>query len=264
MNEEQILEAFRRNIAGIATRLEQCSEDSSESYEYLGQILNSAWVILNDLVEFEIPEIILVDSWGVPPIYYDKNGRVIIAKTKSLVRSLVVSRRDINVDVVSILFFMLMHELGHHQLHVMGVEPRPDVKSSRYLKLYSKFEDYAISRVLRGDTYRRIEQKVLSFSAIQLCRILKIELFDRLFDWHLRYLARTLLSRYIDYVSTVALVIALGYLSLREIVNVSSLPDNIVRFIQIIADDMTRINRNNLLSIPSISYESWMRCLANT
>lgn len=193
-----------------------------------------------------------------PSIFYNKSESTIVIRPRALIKDLVLYSECANVDAADALFYVMLHEYGHHKLNLMGINPMDLTESKRYMVIYSKFEDYAISRILMGDTYRRIERKILVYNAKRSCEVLEMSIIGSLLDWHIDYLARTLITKLMDNISTIALADALDYLRLEDIS--MGIPEKVIEMAKNISSTMRKISKETIRLIPLLAYDSWLRC----
>ncbi|MEM0500421.1 MAG: hypothetical protein QXY59_05280 [Candidatus Korarchaeota archaeon] len=136
-----------------------------------------------------------------------------------------------------------------------------DIDSRVYYVIYFKFEDFVISRFLRKGVYRNIESKILSFNALRSLESLSMGIIDSLFEWHISYLARSMVTRLMSNIATVALASALGYLNLYS-VDVS-VPGRIMNIIEVIEFNMRQVSENRIEAIPDLAYRTCYECYKN-
>jgi len=190
-------------------------------------------------------------------VFYDKSLFTVFVRPDALLKDLILYYSCAGVDPIDALFYVFIHEYGHHQLNTMGVSPPEGISSRGYYAIYRKFEDYAVSKFLRGETYRRIEKKILVFNAMRSYESLAVRLIDDLFQWRIDYLARSLITKLMDAISTVALAKALSYM---EIENMFELPRRILNLIGILSSKMRQIQKTKLGLIPKLAYDAWFSC----
>jgi len=78
-------------------------------------------------------------------------------------------RNDTGIPYEDLLWYLVSHEKGHYELKQKGLRPL-DPENEEYMMLYTRFEDYAISRFLRSkdEKYIRIERSILRAEARRL------------------------------------------------------------------------------------------------
>jgi|GEM_PF-4546847 len=191
-------------------------------------------------------------------VFYDKLLLTIFVNPELLAKDLMLYYSCVGVDPIDALFYIFMHEYGHHQLNIMSLNPITNIESRGYYAIYCKFEDYVISKFLREDQYRKIESRILLFNALRSYEALSISLIDNLFEWHIDYLARTIITKYMDNIATVALALALDYLETRKIV--SGIPERVSDVIKTIETYMRQVSEDEIKLIPKLAYKAWFDC----
>lgn len=192
--------------------------------------------------------------------YYDRQSSTIFVNPISLVKDLSLYQSCAGVDPIDALFYVFMHEYGHHQINMMKIKPM-DVDSRVYYAIYFKFEDLVISKFLRTSLYRSIETKILSFNALRSYESLAVGIVDDLFEWRISYLARSLITRLMSNIATVALASVLGYIDLGSLK--VSIPKKIIDTIRVIAFYMQQVSEDRIELIPDIAYRACFECYKN-
>ncbi|MEX0569332.1 MAG: hypothetical protein Q6363_009310 [Candidatus Njordarchaeota archaeon] len=191
-------------------------------------------------------------------IFYDKDNFRVVVIIGRFLETCEVYEKCIGLSFSDVLTYMTLHEIGHHQLNLIEVAPKNNVDSARYFVIYSMFEDYIISRYLRGDIYRELEKKIIKFEATQACRKLDIKILrDRSF-WKAGHVMRAFVARWVDQIALIGLAVALNYIDQKDL----DLPENIKNLILLIADSMEKITEDKIKKAPNIAYDAWLEYLA--
>ena len=227
------------------------------------ELLRRLLFYINELVVVPKPlKMIIKEMNHHPPICYDKNKRAMVVDPNKILDYIYLLINCTDLGFIDILFYFVLHEFGHYQLDIDGITPPKNVYSPRFLSLYSKFEDYAISKLIRGDRYRAIEEIILRFNALRFCREMSIPLLKMLPIWHLNYLSRSIITRSIDKIATIALAYALSYLDLQTILCQFDVPNGVLMRIELISSNMTKIDSHNIGSLPEIAYSTWIKFIS--
>ncbi len=248
--EQELLEVLSRSDRG----------EKEKASSLLMRVIDSVLYKMEGIIDMKIPEITYINNIAVrSPIIYTKSRNLIHVDTEKFVECLVIYKICAGLTPIETLYYSILHELGHYQLDKMGINPPANMKSPRFQALYSKFEDYAISRFLRGENYRVIEEKLLRFNALRSCKAVSIPMLKLIWDQGLGYLVRSILNRNVENISTIALAVALGYIDEKTIETKYGVPSIVISRIRLIAENLARIDRDNISKIPEISCETWVK-----
>ncbi|MCR8433665.1 MAG: hypothetical protein QXH55_04345 [Candidatus Korarchaeota archaeon] len=261
--EEELLLALKRDVPRnlIIILLENLNSDSGDVVRCaIKHLLEDIGTRFSDMIGAIKIKFLDKPRLKDLPIYYDRRSSTIFVNSVLLAKDLLLYYSCASVDPIDVLFYVFMHEYGHHQINMMGIKPM-DIDSRVYYVIYFKFEDFVISRFLRKGVYRNIESKILSFNALRSLESLSMGIINSLFEWHISYLARSMVTRLMSNIATVALASALGYLNLYS-VDVS-VPGRIMNIIEVIEFNMRQVSENRIEAIPDLAYRTCYECYKN-
>ncbi len=245
-------ETLSEEILSVTT---ECHPLRDECIKHISCLIARVWSVLRRVYAEDTPRLAIA-GLGIRPkhaMYYSKSSKTIVIRPERLMNAIDIYWKMLHLRPEETLFFYILHELGHYELDMLGASPM-EVESIGYLRLHSKFEDYAISKILRGHTYRAIEKKILRFEAARVLSSLDEALISRLRRWQLGYLRRGLMARMIENLGLLGLVIALEYMRLSDL----GCGAPILRLIRAITRHMRLITRGNIRSLGKISYRAWI------
>jgi len=93
-------------------------------------------------------------------IVYNREKQAIRVDPVVFAYNLEDAHKNTNIAYEKLLLYFVDHEKGHFELQQQGLQPTLR-KNRIYMTLYSRFEDYAISRFLRSGDYLATEKAVL-------------------------------------------------------------------------------------------------------
>ena len=146
-------------------------------------------------------------------IVYNRERKVIRVDPIVFPRNLRDEHKETGIPYKDLIWYFVEHEKGHFELQKLGLEPSLP-ENGMYMTLYTRFEDYMISRFLRENKYVQIEREVLKSESKG-----GVHTFND--------------------ICVNALGVALGYLKLEKI----GVKDSILKHIRLISSKMNEVER---------------------
>ena len=165
-------------------------------------------------------------------IVYNRQKRLIRVDPIVFARILKDEHKETGIPYKELVWYFVEHERGHFELQELGLEPLLQ-NNWRYMTLYTRFEDYVISRFLRNNRYVQIEREILKSESKH--------------------------TRTFNEVCVHALGVALGYVKLEKI----GVENSILQHIRLISSKMKEIERPTEVPVllkklfPEVASENW-------